>query len=90
MESLNWGDICLYLDSGIIVIRNIDVLFDLCIKNDGILLFENRNANYTGEVWKNYMWTKFDCFNIMDCLNEKYVYGSQVDAAFQLYRKTNI
>jgi len=89
MECLNWGDICLYLDSGIIVIRNIDILFDLCVKNDGILLFENRNANHLGQVWKNYMWTKYDCFKLMNCLDEQYIYGPQVDAAFQLYQKTN-
>ena len=89
MQSLNEGDICLYLDSGMVVIRNIDILFDLCVKNDGILLFENRNANYDGEIWKNYMWTKYDCFKLMDCVDEKYIYGSQVDAAFQLYAKTN-
>lgn len=87
MDKLNNGDLCMYLDAGMTVIRSIDILFKLCKENNGILLFENRNANLNGEVWKNYMWTKYDCFHLMNCNSNTYVYGDQVDAAFQVYEK---
>lgn len=89
LEKINYGDLCIYLDSGMIAVKNIDQLFEKCIKNDGILLFKNRCGNKYGDVWKNNMWTKFDCFKIMDCLDDKYVFGNQVDAAFQIYQKND-
>ena len=82
LEKLNDGDFCLYLDAGMTVIRDISILFELCKINDGILLFENKNANLNNEVWLNYMWTKYDCFHLMNGIDDKYIYGKQVDAAF--------
>lgn len=89
-EKLDYGDICMYLDSGMIAIKNIDILFEKCVKNKGVLLFRNRCGNRDGQVWKNDMWTKFDCFKIMNCLENKYIYGDQVDAAFQIYQKNDL
>lgn len=88
LESVNEGDLVFYADSGTDIIEDITPLFDLCIKNKGILLFENRSGHPQGQIWQNYMWTKKDAFVLMDCDSEKYHYGPQVDAAYQVYQKT--
>jgi hypothetical protein len=87
LAEINDDDFCLYLDVGMTTIRDINILFELCKINEGILLFENKNANINNEVWLNYMWTKYDCFDLMNCIDDKYIYGKQVDAAFQVYQK---
>lgn len=80
MKLLNEGDILIYADSGSEIISDPTYLIDKCQSND-IVLFENYpHLNKT--------WTKRDCFVMMGCDSEKYWNGSQVDAAFQLYKKT--
>ena len=88
-KKMNAGDVCLYLDSGVIAIDDIGILFEICKSTGGILLFENRCGNKNGDVWKNITWTKKDCFNLMNCNTEKYIHGNQVEASFQLYEKNN-
>lgn len=87
MSTLNEGDICFYSDAGNVITNDLSILFEKCINNNGILLFENLNGSLSGEVWKNDMFTKADCFNLMNCTSDKYLYGKQVDAAFQCYQK---
>lgn len=73
------GDIVIYSDSGIELLSYIDPLIDLCQEKD-IILFANGNL-------KNKFWTKRDCFVLMDCDEDKYWNGVQVDAAFCLFKK---
>lgn len=89
LDCINDGDICLYVDAGVIAIDNINILFDICKTENGMLLFENRCGNKNGDIWKNIMWTKYDCFNLMGCISENYKHGNQVEASFQLYEKNN-
>jgi hypothetical protein len=87
MEKIQNGDYCFYSDAANIIINDISPLFNRCTDNGGILLFENINGSFDGKVWKNYQFTKADCFNLMGCSLDEYIYGNQVDAALQLYQK---
>jgi hypothetical protein len=90
LKLLNDGDTLFYVDSGNSVISDIQPLVDI-VKNDqkGILLFENRDGSPPGTIWKNIEWTKYDCFNKMNCLEEKFVNGNQVNGSYILLIKNN-
>ena len=62
-------------------IQSLKYIFDLS-KNDDICLFQVHNQ-------LNKVWTKNDCFEIMNCNNEKYHNSQQVCGAPQLYKKSN-
>ena len=83
MKSLSGGDIVIYSDCGIEVIDNLEPLINICKEKHPILLFANSD-------FKNAAWTKRDCFVLMDCDKKKYSQGPQVDAAFALFRKSDI
>jgi len=87
LESVKEGDFVFYMDSGTDIVGNIEPLFDICQKNNGFLLFENRSGHPRGGIWQNFMWTKRDTFALMKCDTEEYHTGSQIDAAYQLYQK---
>lgn len=80
------GDIICYLDSGNIIIENLDVILNG--EHGDVVLFENRDANPNNEVWINRQWTKRDCFTMLDCDDEKYWNGKQVNATYQVYKKS--
>lgn len=82
LKDLDEGDVCFYIDSTAVFISSPEILIKKCIESEGIVLFEN--AHYL-----NYHWTKSDCFNLMGLSAQKYLFGKQVDAAFQLYKKNN-
>ncbi len=85
---MNDDDILFYVDSGNTIINDINILTDYCSKdNKGIILFDNRDSNPYSNIWQNYEWTKFDCFNLMGCNTENYIYGNQVNASYQIYKK---
>jgi len=87
LEQLNDGDICVYCDVGNSFVSTPEPLFELCKKNNGILLFENRDGNPAGTVWRNAEWTKYDCYTLMDCNKNKYVNGPQIDGAYSVWEK---
>lgn len=80
LRQLQNGDCCFYLDATGRFLSSPSVLIDLCIQNDGILLFSNSKH-------RNGTWTKADCFNLMGLAAEKYYDGFQADAAVQVYCK---
>lgn len=80
MKSLVEGDIVVYSDCGIEIIESITPLIDICKKQDPILLFGNGN-------FPNSIWTKRDCFILMDCDNETFWRSQHCDASFSLFRK---
>lgn len=82
LKNLNEGDICFYVDATAVFVNSPEVLIQKCIKSTGIVLFENGH-------YLNYHWTKADCFNLMNLSEDKYIYGKQADAAFQLYKKND-
>jgi len=80
MARVNDGDLILYLDSGVDVINNLSPLFDLCVRQGGILLFR-------GHGNLNRVWIKRDCFVLMNCDFEEYWNAEQVSGAYGLYIK---
>jgi hypothetical protein len=88
LSQVDYGDFVLYVDSGNCIINNLDYIFTACDQHE-IVLFENRDGNYQQEVHKNIQWTKRDCFVMMDCDDEKYYNAPQVDASYQVYKKTD-
>ena len=87
LSKLNDGDIVGYVDSGNLVINSLDYIFNACREQD-IVLFDNRDGNFQKETHRNKEWTKRDCFVLMDCDSEIYYNASQVDGAYQFYKKT--
>lgn len=87
LSKLDEGDIVGYIDSGNLIINNLDYIFNICNEKD-IVLFDNRDGNYKQDTHKNREWTKRDCFVLMDCDSERYYDASQVNASYQFYKKT--
>ncbi|MBO9204581.1 MULTISPECIES: hypothetical protein [Niastella] len=81
MKSLQDGDIVVYADCGLEIIAPIDPLVQICAREQPVLLFANGNLI-------NSMWTKRDCFILMDADQKKYYRGIQCDASFALFRKS--
>jgi len=83
LSKINENDMLLYIDSGICAVKDVTILFEYFKKmNQDIILFQNHGL-------QNQVWTKRDCFVLMDCDNEDYYYKEQVNAAIQLYKKTS-
>lgn len=81
--------IFIYSDAGNEVISDLSELYKICQGDKkGVVLFDNRDTLSGDYVWKNYKWTKSDCFNLMGLTEDKYINGNQVNAAYILFRKT--
>lgn len=80
MESLNFGDVLVYTDSGLLFINKINY-FDKILCETDIVLFKNDNHI-------NSTWTKRDCFFYMGLDTEEYHNGQQVAATYMLFRKS--
>jgi hypothetical protein len=84
------NDVFLYADSGNLVENDLTPLFDACWNDKkGIILFENADGEPNGEIWKNNLWTKSDCFNLLGLTSNEYLYGNQVNASYIVFRKTD-
>jgi hypothetical protein len=79
MQEVQDDDVVMYIDSGAYPIHN---LKDLPM-SDSINCFEVYGH-------KNKIWTKYDCFRIMNCLEEKYFESYQMLGGFQIYRKNKV
>jgi hypothetical protein len=80
LDSLPDGAVVVYCDSGIEIIAPLEPLLALCREDAPVLLFGNGDHC-------NSMWTKRDCFILMDCDTEYYWKSPQCDAAFAIFRK---
>ena len=78
LSMLSEGDFVFYIDSGNLISAR---------DKRGILFFDNRDGCPDGGTWKNDMWTKFDCFEIMKCNTEEYINGNQIDGSYVLVQK---
>jgi hypothetical protein len=81
MRNLQDGDVVIYSDCGHEIIASLDPLIQICANEQPVLLFAN------GDL-RNSMFTKMDCFLLMDCNTKKYWRGTQADASFALFRKS--
>ena len=82
MKKINFGDFLVYSDSGIEIVKDLSVLFDICPRQDGVMFFANRDN-------LNSVWTKRDCFVFMKCDSEEFWNAVQVMGGFQVYVKNN-
>ena len=90
LETASNNDIFMYADAGNLVIKDLTPLYTLCADNSkGIILFENTDGEPNGNIWKNNLWTKSDCFNIMGLKSDEYFFGNQVNASYIVFRKTD-
>lgn len=87
MNQVDNGDIIVYVDSGNLIVKPLDYIIDHCKAND-ITLFDNRDGEPTGRQHINCIWTKRDCFTLMSCDTPAYHNAPQVNASYQLYKKT--
>lgn len=78
MKKMKEGDIVFCINSGVEIIDNLNPLVELC-KENGIVLF---NA-----LDQNKVYTKRDCFVMMDCNSKKYWNSLQVMGGYQIYMK---
>lgn len=80
LKSVDEGDIVVYADSGLEIVAPLDPLLEICRDGNPIVLFGNGD-------FSNSMWTKRDCFILMDCDTEGDWHSPQCDAAFGLFRR---
>jgi hypothetical protein len=78
MSKIKENDIVVYCDSGIEVINPLNPLFKICKQQDGIMLFQTHSQ-------LNKVWTKRDCFVLMNCDDKKYWNAEQVMASFSIF-----
>ncbi len=83
MKNLAEGDIVIYSDCGIEIIKNLNPLIKIAKSKEPIVLFANGNFSKA-------MWTKRDCFVLMGCDSEQFWESRHCDAAFCLFRKCDI
>ena len=83
LKKVKEGDIVIYSDCGIEIIQPLTQLINICQEREDILLF--KNCNYI-----NSMWTKRDCFILMDCDSSEYWNSPHCDAAFSIFKKSEI
>ena len=83
LARLGDGDILVYSDAGVEIIADLSPLFELCLGNNGMLLFANHpRGDPVLPSNRCSRWTKRDCFVYMDC-DTPYYHGSQMlDASF--------
>lgn len=84
LRSAEYGDIVIYSDSGAEVLAPLEPLTDLCQQKGGILLF---NVHTPNGKHTNIMWTKRDCFVLMDADEPRFHNAEQVAGSPQLYQK---
>jgi hypothetical protein len=85
-ESLENGDVVLYSDAGLKVIDNLNPLFDVTTNNpnDGKIIFKIPAVGIT-HIAK--MWTKRDCFVLMNADEQKYWDSPMTNGAISLWVK---
>jgi len=80
LNKIDDGDILVYADSGVEIVADLSVLIDLCIAEQGILVFDT-------DGHKEIECTKHDCFILMDCDSEHYHESLQVMTTMIIFQK---
>lgn len=80
LQKLNDGDIVFYLDSDTVPIDYFGMLYDICDKDGGIMLF-------AAETHRHYKWCKRDCYIVMNQDDPKYRDVQAGVARFMLFQK---
>lgn len=82
------GDIIVYADAGVAFTGDPEPLFDLCRKEGGILLFAGHYEDLSAPGPSiNRLWTKRDCFILMDADEEPYYSAQHFDASIMVFER---
>ena len=88
LAKIDDGDLLLYVDSGNTITSDPAPLFELCAASHlGIVVFDNRDWCPGGNVWKNSMFTRGDCFERMHATGPEFIGGDQVNASYLVVQK---
>jgi hypothetical protein len=88
LNEVDYGDIIFYVDAGNVFINSPDELFKLLNENNDILLFDNRDGMQNGLSAQNFISVKKDCFVLMECDTNEYIFGPHLNASYQIYKKS--
>ena len=77
---MNEGDVVIYCDADAVVLQSLSPLYDLCIKHDSIMLFDN-------SVHLNKSWIKRDCYILMDADTPDFYNAAQAMGGFIVLKK---
>lgn len=80
LSKLNDGDVVLFTDADCIPIAPLDILFQQCILDEGIMLFASENH-------RQYEWCKRDCYVVMGQDDSRYYDVPAGVARFALFQK---
>ncbi|HEY4503953.1 MAG TPA: hypothetical protein VJJ28_02500 [Candidatus Paceibacterota bacterium] len=80
LSRLQDGDIILFTDADCVPITDFSVLYDICVKDGGTMLFASQGN-------RHYKWCKRDCYIVMGQDNEKYRDVQAGVARFMLFQK---
>ena len=79
----------LYVDAGNrFLASDFGLLLEVAGRQD-VTLFDNRDSNPLGRRNLNLHWTKRDCFQLLGCDTPEYWFAPQVNASYQIYRRTD-
>jgi hypothetical protein len=87
MESVNNNDIIFYVDAGNVFLYDPTFLYENLKNNNGVILFDNRDGMINGDSAKNYISCKKDSFVLMNCDLDEYIFGTHLNASYQIYQK---
>ncbi len=81
LKKMSENDILVYADSGLEIIKPVNLLIQMCEKQHDIVFFQAHN-------YKNSSATRRDAFILMDCDTPQYHDAEMVQASFILFKKT--
>jgi hypothetical protein len=81
-KELEYGDILMYSDAAVKIINDLNILFDIADKKDRVVF--KIGGNHLNKIW-----TKKDCFVLMNCDEPKYYNSIQLTASYSLWKKTD-
>jgi hypothetical protein len=87
LNEIEDGDIVFYVDAGNIFLNNPSFIYERINENNGIILFDNRDGMLNGESATNNISCKKDCFVLMGCDYNQFIYGKHLNASYQIYLK---
>lgn len=89
LHKVEAGELIFYVDSGNSFFPcDFDLLIEVASRQD-VTLFDNRDSNSLGRRNLNLHWTKRDCFSLLGCDTPEYWFAPQVNASYQIYRRTD-
>lgn len=89
LKSVEYDNIVFYIDAGNIFVQNPSWVYENFDKNEGIILFDNRDHDnrMNNPPNRNLNWTKRDCYIIMNLDEKKHIDNFQCNASYQIYKK---